>query len=206
MEKISIAKTKKEIAEAKELVYRSYEKMGYVSQIEELESISKYLDQPQSITLVASSKNGLLGTISLVQNTSEGLPIDQIFKNEVDQIRQNGANLAEACQLAVKKDLPLKLTAGLTMQLLSHLIFTADYSKLDKIVFAVNPKHTKFYKILGCKLIGKEKVYPSVNGAPAQALELDMKNLPTKSNVFSRDILFKKPSDEFVTSLAHFLR
>lgn len=201
METISLAKTQKEIHDAKKLVYETYLKMGYTTKNSEHQGIATYIHQPQTTTIIASLDHTILGTISLVKDTAGGLPMDQIFREELMPIRKSQGVLAEVCQLAVNKEVSLKLTTTLTLQLLSHVVFSAKHYNIDTLVFAVNPKHNSFYKLLGCTPIGEEKNYPAANNNPACAFRLDIHKFHLESDSFLRDMLLKRPSDEFITSL-----
>jgi len=158
---------------AREIVRRAYEAQGYdVSS----GSIARYLDSPHATTFGLFFGETLYGTISIVLDSEKGLPMDSIYADELAPWRAEGKKLAEVVQFAVdhdayaavsgKKPPPFE-AAPLFATVLSHAI----EAQVAYLCISVNPKHDRFYGMLGFKQIGEMKHYGSV-GAPAIARAL----------------------------------
>jgi len=201
MANLSIAQSEAELKIAEALVRKTYLAMGYILAEDTHNDISRYLGEPQTTTLQATLETGLVGTISLIRDSVAKLPIDSIYQSELDKLRQPNQLIAEVCQLAVDKNISVKETAVVTLKLLAHVVFVAQHCEVDTLVFAVNPKHCNFYKLIGCKQFGTEKKYPGANNHPAVAFHLDVKAATTGHDSFLRDILLTPPEPEFLAGL-----
>lgn len=170
------------------LISKVYADSGYVSEDgnKDETSISDFLRNTNSTcTFRAIYQEQLVGTISIVSDQERGLPMDTIYKTEVDLLRTAGERVAEVCQFAIDKtvlkSLPITkrkiFEADLAMQLLGLSINYGFLKDFDYYVFSINPKHRVFYEMLGCQKIGEEKQYGSVNNAPALAYKLSLRDL-----------------------------
>ncbi|MEZ4195560.1 MAG: hypothetical protein R3B53_04205 [Candidatus Paceibacterota bacterium] len=169
------------------LITQVYQGEGYISSDSDSGSkITEFLGNPDTKTFVATLDDKIVGTVSLAVDSSDGLPMDVIFREELNPVRQAGKSIAEVCQFVVDKDF-LKdnidkadlsvIESNITLGLLKHVIMYGLEVDLDLFVFTINPKHRIFYESLGALQVGEEKVYPSVNNAPALAYILDIKAL-----------------------------
>ncbi len=175
----AIAKDDNQLAAATALIKRRYEKSGYVKEDDE-PVIASWLHRPTAITFTAHYNETLVGTISLVLDGQDGLPMDVIYREELAPFRVENQRLAEVCQFAIdseilKSQAHFKATireAELALGLLAHTVRLGIHKEIDYFVFTINPKHKLFYESLGARLIGEQKSYPSVNDAPALAYVL----------------------------------
>ncbi|MDT1878775.1 N-acetyltransferase, partial [Acinetobacter baumannii] len=55
---------------------------------------------PNRIVLTATDKGDVVGTLSLGMDSEVGLMADEIFKSELDGLREQGAKLSEFTKLA----------------------------------------------------------------------------------------------------------
>lgn len=133
----------------------------------------------------------MVATVTLIPDSTLGLPMDKIFKDEVDTLRKNNRYVSEVSQLAI--DASLFPKGWFAMFNFSKLIFVfklfkflLDYAlsieKLNNLCIAINPRQKYLYKFLcfdefkGSQL----KHYGSVNKAPAIAKSLDLDTLKEK--------------------------
>ena len=164
------------------IVYKKYSEEGYIHDGEEKSVlISSYLQEDISSTFGAFVGGEMYGTISLVSDGKDGLPMDSIYKHEVDIFRDAHYTIAEVVQFALDKDIAKKHLASLEVQvaaipLFGYLLSHADKHKIDYLFISVNPKHVTFYELIGFKKFGEEKHYESV-GAPAVAMSFLMKDM-----------------------------
>jgi len=111
----------------------------------------------------------------MIPDTPIGLPMDEIYHDEVQALRDGGRRLVEVTMLADRR---LSVSRSLAMVLaLMKLVF--DYATLSlkstDLCITVNPHHDKFYhEYLLFTPLGGLRAYPSVSGNPAIARRLDL--------------------------------
>ena len=176
---IKWAETREELGDAFRLVYDEYKRSGYISE-EKPGNMFFYIHHllPDTAVLLMRCKEKVISTLSLVPDSEEfGLPMDSIYREELDGLRRNDRHLMEACALATSENYR---SPNIFANLFRQSYWHAVYSGIDAICIMVNPKHVQFYKrILLFDELGVEKNYPRV-GAPAVALQLNVKEYKEK--------------------------
>lgn len=192
-----------EYEQAQALVSRVYEREGYTGNVKIGDSgIGHFLRSGGSTTLFAQSGDQVLGTISLVSDAETGLPMDNIYREELDIFRREKKKILEVCQFAVDK-IALKNMMSeeiektpeheISLSLLGYALQYGIHKGYDYLCFTINPKHVPFYESLGCIKIGDEKLYPFVNNAPAVAYALPVKEvLKQETSSYKQNFLHKK--------------
>lgn len=127
-------------------------------------------DDPNRIVLTATDKGDVVGTLSLGIDSEIGLMADEIFSQELNELRDGGAKLSEFTKLAF--DPSVRSKAALANLFHLAVIYARDVHQCTDIVIEVNPRHRGFYKkMLGFEQIGELKTSPRVN-APAYLLRV----------------------------------
>ncbi len=167
------AQTADELKQAFTLVHDEYLKLGYIQQPDPsgmFFGIHNLL--PDTVTLIIKSDNKVVATLTQVPDTKEnGLPMDRIYNNELNQLRRQGRHVAELCSLVTSKQLRWK---NLYMQMSRTMYRYALCNDIDDFCIMVNPKHVSFYKMIFLfEEMGPEKYYPNL-GVPAVALRADL--------------------------------
>jgi hypothetical protein len=150
------------------LINKMYSWRGYPG-------MQKLKESPNQITLAASMKDALVGTITLSIDSATGLMADEIFKSEVDKHRGPGRKLCELTKLAFDADAdsPFPLAA------LFHIcfIYARRIHNCTDAFIEVNPRHRRYYeRMLGFKQEGELKLNPRVS-APAYLLWLRLDHM-----------------------------
>jgi hypothetical protein len=120
--------------------------------------------------LIAKSAGRVVATFTLVpDNTLLGLPLEQLYRTEVQELRHRGRRLVETGSLA-DRDLTTRefihVFQGL-MQLGWQYVVSRG---ADTTVIAVNPRHSQYYtRLHGFLPLGPRRAYDKVNGHPAEA-------------------------------------
>lgn len=129
-------------------------------------------DDSNRITLTATDRGDVVGTLTIGIDSPIGLMADHIFKEELDVRRAQGARLCEFTKLAFDPSVRSKNALANLFHL--AVIYARDIHKCTDIVIEVNPRHRRFYeRMLGFKLEGELKVNPRVN-APAYLLRVNL--------------------------------
>jgi hypothetical protein len=164
--KIRLAHDADRTREARILVEKRYHDVGY-----QVSASSGQQACPERITLATYKGDEVIGTITVGFDTGAGLLVDELYKNEVDTLRQQGLRVCEFTKLAIDhKGASKRMIAGLFQ--VAYLYAVKIWGYTD-IVIEVNPSHVPFYqRMLGFQPLGEERTCPRV-GAPALLLRLD---------------------------------
>lgn len=124
------------------------------------------------LTLIASEQEATVGTITVGFDGPQGLLVDDLFLDKVDQIRGAGYEVCEFTKLAMDS---VKRSKQTLASLFSVAHMTARHIRgVDFLLIEVNPRHTSYYqRMLGFKVLGEERMNRRVN-APAVLMSLDM--------------------------------
>lgn len=129
-------------------------------------------DDPNRITLTATDKGEVVGTLSIGIDSPSGLLADQLFKKELDAHRDRGARLCEFTKLAFDPSVRSKTALANLIHL--AVIYARDIHDCSDIVIEVNPRHRRFYeRMLGFKQEGELKINDRVD-APAYLLTVSL--------------------------------
>ena len=176
---IKIAETRDELAQSFALVYKEYMECGYITNPHPSGmhfSIFNFL--PSTCVFIFRTYLTVISTLTQIFDTPLfGLPMDALYKDELDPLRAQGRKITELSALATPKE----VRWCNLMVFLSRTMF--EYSRMngvDDICIMVNPKHVNFYKTMFLfEDFGPERFYPGV-GAPAVALRIDMDHIEQK--------------------------
>jgi hypothetical protein len=132
----------------------------------------QFTDDPNRITLTASDKGEVVGTLTLGIDSPVGLAADAIFKEQLDEFRASGARLCEFTKLAF--DTAVRSKTALANVFHLAVIYARDIHGCTDIVIEINPRHRRFYEnMLGFKRVGDLKMNLRVN-APAYLLRVEL--------------------------------
>ena len=131
---------------------------------------------PNCVTFTATSREDVIGTLTLTVDSSAGLAADRTFAAEIEQFRQApGARLCELTKFAFDTSSP----ARPRLAALFHIIFIYGSMHYDctDLFIEVNPRHRRFYKaMLGFTAVGEAKDNASV-GAPSQLMWINVADI-----------------------------
>jgi hypothetical protein len=163
--KIRLADGQGQRSSASMLIKKMYSWRGYES--------SFSLDaEPNRVTLVASTGDLTIATISIGFDSSSGLLADNLYRTELDLLRQGGRKLCEFTKLAVESRIRSKQVLAAIFHI--AFIYAREIHGMTDLFIEVNPRHVKFYeRMLGFVRLGEEKLNARVN-APAILLRLDL--------------------------------
>ena len=137
--------------------------------------------RPNAITLTADTAGKTVGTMTLCFDGVDGLPADDTFRAELDELRAQSRRLCEPSRLAIDKDTPRRVFAALM-----HIsyIYSHKIHKFTDYIIEVNPRHAVFYKrMLGFQDLGTERMCARVD-APAVLLRLECQHMAAQINKY----------------------
>lgn len=174
--------------------------------------LSVHYALPTAFPFVAKLGGDVIATVTLFLDSELGLPLDALYSDHADRLREAGRSLAEAGMLADRRGL---LGRGIREQLrlMRPLFWKAIDLRVDNLLIAVNPKHVAFYERMLCfEVLGPRRTYSAVRGAPAVLLGLDLAalgpdnvNRPNVRHLFFREEDTAPPAPEWRMTLEELL-
>ena len=173
-----LAETKVELEQAFRLVAHCYCEKGYISETDPKLRVKVQHALPETAIFIGTLGNRVVATSSVFPDTAIGLPADDIFQAELDQLRSQGRRITELGALAsnlASETNPLQIPLHVLQVIRLAYLYGQDYLKADDLIITVNPKHQIFYqKALLFEVISDIKSYPAVNHAPAIAMRQNL--------------------------------
>jgi len=163
--KIRTAYTSRQRTAANVLVERRYSWRGYdAPRLQQDGDLDR-------ITLVASAEDTTIGTLTIGFGGASALFVEELFPDEVQDLRDSGRSICEFTKLAMDDALGSKRV----LASLFHVAYIYAYrvKGFDCVLIEVNPRHVRYYeKILGFRVMGPKRTNRRVN-APAVLMGLD---------------------------------
>jgi len=184
----SIARERDTIEEAFGLVYQAYIEVGLQAENEARIRFTKYHVIPTTKVFVAvfrpeltkpeferghvNDNKKVVGTLSLVIDSKLGLPVEQVCGAEIDEMRGQGAKLAEVIALAID---PQFRRHNVMMYLYKIMFEYARLKGVTDICCAVTKRHIEFYRdILLFRPLGQLLPYSAGNNLEVQGHVLNI--------------------------------
>lgn len=159
--KVKIASTVDECVEAAKLVHQGYVGRGIMQPHGSGVRMTPFLALPSTVVFVALKAGQLVGTLSLVLDSSLGLPMEKIFPDEVSAVRRRGGIIAEVGAQCVTRKCR---GTGVAFLLNKAMFQTMELLGVEQLLFAVHPKAEDLYGATICaQRLGEAKAYPSLN-------------------------------------------
>ncbi len=171
-----LAVQREDVFAALRLVYGAYVETGLIEPNPYEMRATRYHLLSTTDIFLASRNEQLLGSLSLVRDGELGLPLEDVYADEVANRRRQGVTMAEVSCLAVNGH-GRESKLAVVVQLMSHMAQFAARQGVDELLIAVHPHHVGFYeRFTGFEVIGEVKSYSAVCNNPAVALALDLKH------------------------------
>jgi hypothetical protein len=189
---VKIASRLDEFRSAFALVYDAYTRAGLATANPCGMRVTPYQLLPTTEVLLATDQNRVVCTASLVRDGLLGLPLEDLYAEEVADRRRQGRIPAEVSCLADCQN-GTRTAFSNVLQLMSLCVQCARARGVDELLIAVHPHHARFYQgFFGFTLLGEQRSYRAVLNAPAVALELDLLHLAER-HPRGYERLFGKP-------------
>ncbi len=199
-----IATSRTDLEAAYRLVYQQYMRRGYIEKHPSGMWLSLHNAMPETTTFIASLCYGveqqrLLGTVTLVSDSPLGLPMDAIYRTELDRLRRDGRRIGEVTMLAFRDDASTKECDRLLIDrckvffTLVRLIWHEALVRLglDDICISVHPTHSLIYDQIGFQDFAPVVSYERVNGNLALGKRLDLRTVQTRLAVGKRSSIYR---------------
>ena len=175
--KWSLARTRSDLIAAFRLLYKSYVTAGLTAENCHETRVTPFHLLSSTEVFVAKLESEVISTVTMVADDELGLPMDEMYGNEIAALRKSGLYLAEMGCLASLRESPVRLT-DIFQDLSRFVAQTARSRGMDALVVATHPRHAKFYvRSCGFEIVGGVKGCPYARGNPAVALLLDFERI-----------------------------
>ncbi|MFN7169168.1 MAG: GNAT family N-acetyltransferase [Pannonibacter sp.] len=166
-----IVSTEDEMAGAFALLEDSYVRRGIVAEGQMRLQVINLL--PSTTTFIAKRGDQILATLSLIEDSDLGLPMEKVHGPEVAGVRQLFRKVAEVGALAVRPDLR---RTGLSIMLYNMMYRWARYWRhVDDLLIAVHPSARFFYSnLLLFRPLGRVQNYAGLRDAASLPMRLDI--------------------------------
>lgn len=141
---VRLAETPQEVEAANELVCANYLEVGLWENEEEFRS-NKFCQSEARVTFVMVEGSRVIGTVSVIKDTQNGLPADTFQPELMRQLRRTGDRLAEISALAVEKSADQQRALVLFLYKLMYQ-YSFYYLGIDRFIATTTPKHAAFYQ------------------------------------------------------------
>lgn len=186
----SIARELDAFEDAFHLVYQAYTEVGLQAENEARIRFTKYHVIPSTKVFVAvfrpeltkqeidrarvNDNKRVVGTLTLVLDSSLGLPVEQVCGPEIQALRDGGARPAEVIALAID---PEFRRHNVMMYLYKIMFEYARLKGVTDICCAVTKRHIQFYRdILLFRPLGELMPYDAGNGLEVQGHVLNIEH------------------------------
>ncbi|MEQ9461214.1 MAG: hypothetical protein RIG82_09710 [Phycisphaeraceae bacterium] len=182
-----VARSVDQAAEAWKLVYNAYRRAGLIPENpQELHLVPQAINERTLVTL-GRIHNVTVSTMSVYIDGPEGLPVESVYADELNRLRDEGRTLVELGLFADRREHLFRSIDAILelMRFCTH--YAVNEGAVDAVV-GVNPRHVPFYtRLLGFEVIGETKSYATVNDFPVVLLHLDW-NLKTAAKRLPRGL------------------
>ncbi|WP_428387130.1 N-acyl amino acid synthase FeeM domain-containing protein [Mucisphaera sp.] len=182
-----IAETIDDVIESWSLVYQCYRRAGLIeANPEEIHSVRQAVNE-QTLVVLGRIRETAVSTMSVYIDGPQGLPLDTVYRDKLNQLRDEGRTLVELGLFADRRE-HLFRSIDAILELMRHCCHYAVNNEAVDAVVGVNPRHVAFYtRLLGFEVIAEEKSYETVNGFPVMLLHLDWR-LKTSADKLPRGL------------------
>lgn len=172
----AIAADLPQVIEAWGLVYEVYLRAGLIDPNPLKLHTVRHAISPQTVVALRHVEGVLVSTISAYADGPAGLPLDRVYREELEQMRDQGRKLVEVGMLADSSDQRSSI-CGLVRLMRFPFYFTL-WSGWDDLVIGVHPRHVRFYEqLFGFRQAGPVKTYPLVKDHLVVLLAIDVQRL-----------------------------
>ena len=141
------ARSREELQSAYARVYWSYRRRAYIEADPSQMRITVFNAFPQTVTFVSLRGGQIVASVTLIPDTSIGLPMDEDWHAELEEMRGRGRHLAEATMFADRRHRDFRRVIPMLLLLMKRLFDYADLVEgADDICIEVTPRHRGFYE------------------------------------------------------------
>lgn len=190
---ISLARSVSDLMGSFKILYDAYVRVGLVNENPHQVRLTPFHLLPSTEVIVAKLGEIVTSTITMVPDSDAGLPMDNMYGEELDRLRKSGLQIAEIGCLADRRRSPIRFIKVFG-ELARLAVQVASSRGIGGLVVATHPRHAGFYsRSFGFQQFGGIESCPYVKGNPAVGMLLDFNRI---RNTELHDCLFGNPFEE----------
>jgi hypothetical protein len=141
---VGVAVTATEKLEAARLVGRMYHAEGYVANDGPYSTSHHRL--PEATVFVAREQRRITGTLTVVRDSLRGLPMEELYGEELNALRAEGRALCEICSLAIEPGRRTVEGSPFLGLFRMACVYLVHFSPLTDALITLKPSHQSFYE------------------------------------------------------------
>jgi len=202
---ISLASSLSDLLGSFKILYQAYIRAGLVNENKQQVRLTPFHLLPSTEVVIAKLEETVTSTLTMVSDSPAGLPMDNMYHEELKGIRQSSIRLAEIGCLADRRQSPVRFVKVFG-ELARLAVQVASSRGIGALVVATHPRHAGFYtRSFGFEQFGGIKGCPYVKGNPAVAMILNFDRIRGTAlydclfgNPFEETLLTREPFDDAV--------
>lgn len=165
-----VARTLGEVVDAWSLVYGAYRVAGLIPHNDHGLHTAPHAVGPHAAVIRGCIGDLTVSTLTVINDHDSSLPLDRVYHDELQALRQKGSRLLEVGLFADRRK-KLSRTAESLFQLMRYCFYFGESCGVTDYVIGVHPRHARFYaRAFGFEYHGQEKTYAAVNDHPVVML------------------------------------
>jgi len=166
---------REELGHAYRRVYWSFRRRGYLEESPSEMHLSIFNAFPTTVTFVSVLRGIIIASATLAEDTRVGLPMDELYHEQLQELRDAGRKLAEAGMLADRRQ-HVTRTLPMLLWLMKRLFdYATLVAKASDICIVVSQDQQDFYeRHLLFKPFGPVLTYPAEQGDAVLPMRLDL--------------------------------
>lgn len=188
-----VARDLKEVIASWRVVYDVYVRSGFIHPNPYLIHTTPHVLSPSAAVFHSTLGDEVESTLTAIVDGPRGLPLDSVYKAELDTFRQRGRRLTEYGLFAHTRQLAnpemerkseacrdtRRAGEARVFSSIVHLMRLAYYFAISRnstdFVVGVHPKHARFYtRAFGFRPVGEVKTYATVNDRAVTLLHANL--------------------------------
>jgi hypothetical protein len=158
---IHVAVSARERLEAARLVARAYIQEGYLAH-RDGDPVRPFFSPhhllKETTVFVAKREGRIIGTLAVILDSRAGLPMEELYGDEIKALRLQGRRLCEICSLAVDLE-STKHNSSLVMEMFSTAnTYARCMAQADDVCLTIKPSHARFYSRIAFESFGGLKL------------------------------------------------
>ena len=196
----SVATTIHDVLRAWRLVYDAYRRIDLIDVNAHRIHTNSYAASPSAAVVFGELGDQVETTLTAIHDSDAGLPLDSVYRKELDALRKDGRQLSEIGLFADRRE-SIGRSVGALLDLIRLAFYYTLRSDDTTVIIGVHPHHIGFYKrLFGFELLGDVRPYEAANGKPVALLQLPIRDR-LKESPTPRGLLYfvERPvdADEF---------
>jgi len=197
-----VAITPQDRIEAARLVTRAYVHEGYLSQDSSDPYLSIHHLLKETTIFIVRHGGRIIGTLAVILDSHAGLPMEDLYGNEIEKLRQAGRRVCELCSLAIDLESGSQ-HFGLVLDLFRAAgTYAFCMAQVHDLCLTIKPTHARFYSRLACQELGSLKLDERFAFAETLAMRLSREIIKSSSNSNQRCELQSRPMARAITALS----